>query len=408
MKTVLLIIVVLFTSSDGFKKSYDNFQVYRIIPRNEDQLNALKKLEQNPSYILWNEVSYINRSVDVMVDPVLQNKFNRFLHNFEHKLWIKNVQDLIDNEDVNHSKAGFNFNNYYDLNTVYDWLKSLTFHYPHVTLINGGTSYENRTILGVKVSFKPGNKIIFLEGGIHSREWISSTTVLYILNKLLSSTDPTIQAMARSRDWYIFPNFNPDGYQYSRTRDRMWRKTRKPYGGCYGADPNRNWGYYWMHGGASNSPCHDSFAGSSPFSEIETKSMAQFIGTIANNIEAYIGFHSYSQVLLIPFGHAGLEVPPNNIELKRIGNIAIQKLAQKYNTRYRVGNIPEIMYVASGGSGDWVLGAYRNVRYAYTFELRDQGRYGFLLPPNQIIPTGEETFDAIAAMVNEFNKVDQM
>jgi len=28
-------------------------------------------------------------------------------------------------------------------------------------------------------------------------------------------------------------------------QNRMWRKTRKPYGNCYGTDPNRNWGFTW-------------------------------------------------------------------------------------------------------------------------------------------------------------------
>ncbi|KAK4881666.1 hypothetical protein RN001_004985 [Aquatica leii] len=406
MKIILLIVVLinLVISSNGFKKSYNNFKVYRIIPKNKDQLNALKEIEQNPSYIFWNEVSYVNRSVDIMVPPILQNKFSKILQNFEHKLWIKNVQDLIDNENVVESKSTFDWHNYHDLDTIYDWLRYLSVYYPHVSLVNGGISYENRTILGVKVSFKPGNKIIFLEAGIHSREWISSATVTYILNELLTSNDPAIQTIARSRDWYVFPNFNPDGYQYSRTKDRMWRKTRKPYGGCYGADPNRNWNYHWMDGGSSNWPCNDAFAGSSPFSEIETKSLSHFISGISYNIEAYIGFHSYSQVLMIPFGHAGLEVPANNVELKRIGNITATKLSEKYNTKYRVGNIPEVMYVGSGGSSDWVLGTNRHIPYVYTFELRDQGKYGFLLPPDQIIPTGEETFDAVIAMMKEFDK----
>lgn len=97
----------------------------------------------------------------------------------------------------------------------------------------------------------------------------------------------------------------------------MWRKTRKPYGSCYGADPNRNWDYHWMNGGASTSSCDEDFAGSSAFSETETKSISEYINTIADNLEAYLGFHSYSQLLLIPFGHSGYEVPANNEELVR-------------------------------------------------------------------------------------------
>lgn len=49
---------------------------------------------------------------------------------------------------------------------------------------------------------------------------------------------------------------------------------------------------------------------------------------------------------------------------------------------------------------DWVTGRL-GVTYSYALELRDRGRYGFLLPANQIRPTGEETFAAIKTMVRE-------
>ena len=80
---------------------------------------------------------------------------------------------------------------------------------------------------------------------------------------------------------YILPVANPDGYLYTQTTNRMWRKTRKPNGGlwdlvpfdkCYGVscpgtsvletvlcvlgtDPNRNFAYGWGTGGSSANPC---------------------------------------------------------------------------------------------------------------------------------------------------------
>ena len=53
--------------------------------------------------------------------------------------------------------------------------------------------------------------------------------------------------------------------------------------------------------------------------------------------------------------------------------------------------------VNSGGTKDWTYGVL-GLTYSYALELRDTGRYGFLLPANQIIPTGQETFAAIKAM----------
>lgn len=49
---------------------------------------------------------------------------------------------------------------------------------------------------------------------------------------------------------------------------------------------------------------------------------------------------------------------------------------------------------------DYVRGIYRTP-IVFTYELRDRGRYGFLLPPNQIIPSGEETLDSLVTMFKE-------
>ena len=70
------------------------------------------------------------------------------------------------------------------------------------------------------------------------------------------------------------------------------------------------------------------------------------------------------------------------------GNAALYAVHQK---TYDVGCIPCMLYVASGGSLDWTLGQL-GIPYSYGMELRDTGMYGFLLPPDQIIPTGEEAW----------------
>ncbi|KAF5299717.1 hypothetical protein FQA39_LY11512 [Lamprigera yunnana] len=405
MKALLVLFATL-ALGHSTKVRYDNFEVYRIYPQNEEQLNALREIEGHPSYSLWNDITHINKNVDVMVAPHLRNQFRDFLCGFNYRVWIQDVQKLIDAEEGPSEKAtrDLNFRQYNDLDTIYDWMRNLAETYPEVTLVEGGRSYENRPILGVKVSFKPGNKIVFLEGGIHAREWIAPATVTYILDQLLTSTDPAVRSLAESRDWYVFPLVNPDGYEFSRIEDRLWRKTRKPYTKlCFGADANRNWGYHWNDGGSTTFICADTFAGKEAFSEIETKTLSEYITTIADDLEAYIGFHSYSQFLLIPFGHKGLEVPANNKELHHLGNVAKDAIAKRYGTEYVVGNVPEVIYVASGGSFDWVLGTFRHVKLAYTFELRDQGQSGFLLPPSQIIPTGEETLDGLVALFKEYD-----
>lgn len=62
--------------------------------------------------------------------------------------------------------------------------------------------------------------------------------------------------------------------------------------------------------------------------------------------------------------------------------------------------IKSLSDIATGSSVDYVKGSLGK-DIAYTYELRDQGRYGFILPPEQIIPTGEETLDSLVAMFKE-------
>jgi len=54
----------------------------------------------------------------------------------------------------------------------------------------------------------------------------------------------------------------------------------------------------------------------------------------------------------------------------------------------------------SGSSHDW---AYRigTVKYSYTMELRDDGDNKFLLPQSEIIPSGEETWEAVKVIASQ-------
>ena len=51
---------------------------------------------------------------------------------------------------------------------------------------------------------------------------------------------------------------------------------------------------------------------------------------------------------------------------------------------------------AAGASLDWAY-ATLGAKYSYVVELRDTGYYGFLLPENQIMPSGEEAYKAVLA-----------
>lgn len=298
--------------------------------------------------------------------------------------------------------------------------KIIADHGPHhVTAFTAGKSHEGRPLRGLRIAFdddvvvhdaadanattttrKPG---VLIEGGIHAREWISPAFVTYLINELLTSTDPAIRATATAHDWYILPTVNPDGYAYTHRSNRLWRKTRRPYGlWCAGADPNRNWDFHWNEYSTSPFPCSDIYAGPRAFSEPEVQGYAEFLRTLTDEkrLQVFVAMHSYSQMLLYPWGHTA-QPTPNAADLKAIGEAAAEALAQRYGTKYRVGSIYETIYPASGASADYAYGVL-GVPLAFTYELRPgsggEGG-GFELPAEQIVPVGEETVDSLVALL---------
>ena len=76
---------------------------------------------------------------------------------------------------------------------------------------------------------------------------------------------------------------------------------------------------------------------------------------------------------------------------------AVAAIKATHGKTYEYGPIATTIYPASGSSADYTYGVC-GVKYSYGVELRDTGEFGFLLPPEEIIPSGEEIFAAVVAM----------
>ena len=71
-----------------------------------------------------------------------------------------------------------------------------------------------------------GNKAaMWIDGGIHAREWIAPAIVMYMARELTERLEGQ-ENLIDSLDWYFLPSVNPDGYQFTQDEDRLWRKTR--------------------------------------------------------------------------------------------------------------------------------------------------------------------------------------
>ncbi|XP_072945063.1 uncharacterized protein [Epargyreus clarus] len=260
---------------------------------------------------------------------------------------------------------------------------------------------EPLTVLRIS-NGNPTNKAVFIDGGIHAREWISPATVTYFINQFAENFDVESDDI-KNIDWYFLPVVNPDGYEYTHVGDRLWRKNRKPGvlgRNCIGTDLNRNFGYRWGGKGASSNPCSDIFRGSRAFSEPESRAVSEFISSSAAKFSAYLTYHSYGQYLLYPWGYDNA-LPPDHRDLDVVGKNIAQAIRQAGGTTYQVGSSSGLLYPASGGSDDWAKG--QGIKYTYTIELRDTGRYGFVLPTTQIIPVAQESLAGLRVLAKQLH-----
>lgn len=198
-----------------------------------------------------------------------------------------------------------------------------------------------------------------------------------MINKFVIEQDETAKQILNRFDVHIVPILNPDGYEYSRNRDRAWRKNRGRnfFPLCRGADLNRNFDVAFGTVGVNkNNPCSLIYCGKSAFSEKETQAFRDYILSIKDSLGAYVGFHSFSQLLMYPYGYSS-NLPKSNDKLKKLATLAQQAIKSKQGEDYRIGNIYSAIYPASGSSLDWVM-LNTNCELVFIFEMRDTGKHG--------------------------------
>lgn len=124
-----------------------------------------------------------------------------------------------------------------------------------------------------------------MPSGIHAREWISPASVTYILKELVENRAGN--TWSHNIEFHIVPVLNPDGYEYTHTDDRLWRKNRRnpELGECSGTDLNRNFDFHWGGQGTSTDPCEEIYTGTSAFSEPETLAVKDYLASKKGNLK---------------------------------------------------------------------------------------------------------------------------
>jgi len=168
---------------------------------------------------------------------------------------------------------------------------------------------------------------------------------------------------------------------------------------CFGVDLNRNYDINFGGQGSSPSECSHLFQGPEALSEPETSSIANLIWNIRRQIKMFVSLHSFNQLWASPYAHTKKLCPHHGLHMDVLKTIQ-SAVHDSEGVMYNIGPLSTSLYVGSGFALDW---AYSNAEivHSYLAELRDKGYYGFLLPPEQIIPTASETWAGIRAGIEK-------
>ncbi|XP_066998393.2 carboxypeptidase B [Anabrus simplex] len=381
-------------------KSFEGYKVYRLGIK-EDQKDILGTFSGRRGFDVWAKKRIPEPQWDVMVSPALQDELVPFLdkNNISHDVIFPDVGQLMKAEKESHqtvtARSGSDlFKNYLDFDSIVKYLNSLAKKYKDlVTVDKIGQTTEGRDLKIIKISGGGGGKnpIILVDAGIHAREWVAPAMALYIINQLVENS--TNKELSEKVDWHIIPVLNPDGYQYSRSHDRMWRKTRSkvPNSKCRGVDPNRNFDIKWGAIGVSKHPCSEIYLGPTAFSEPETVALRDYALHNKDRVKFYLTIHSYAGAFIYPWGYTK-ESASDAAEMKKLAEAASAANVAAGGSRLEAGNCHEILDdIASGGSDDWMK-ATLNLTYAYTLEMPGTD---FTMPKEKIAKLVVPIFEAI-------------
>ncbi len=286
---------------------------------------------------------------------------------------------------------------YYRLQKMESEIAILTKQYSGIVATKKLTpkTAEGRDIQAIKISDNVAQdedeKVVVLLGGEHAREWLAVSTVFLLMKNFVQqyNTDARIKKLVDSWEIWIVPIMNPDGYIYSWTENRYWRKNRaRNDDGSYGVDLNRNWGYKWGYDTRGSSPNTHSivYRGTKPFSERETQAIRDLLKTVDPDL--FIDYHSYGQLILYPYGYIN-----KTAEDQRIATMA-KKMSDEIYKVHKHRYKPQVgyaLYPTNGDSIDYVYATYKIP--SYVIEVRPTGSgllKDFAPPSSQIQPTYEE------------------
>lgn len=380
---------------------YKDSALASITPKSTRQLELIERSILNHMGVdAWSEVMGVNITTMFLLTKDRMPGVKKVVREagMELSVLIPDVAEkLQDEHNTNLIQASRGVvGSYPTLDELYRWYDSIASQHKSVEVFSIGATHESRDIKVVKIARRPGLPMVLVECGTHAREWISTAACVWMINELLTSSDPNTKDLTDNIEFQIIPSVNPDGYQWTHAGARLWRKNRNPNGGhwCKGVDLNRNWNSNWETVDTSHDKCSGMYVGTQPFSEPETQALSKHMLRERGRIKAFLAFHSFGQLMLLP--PASGPNPPDISKLQAVGEEAAQRMKQIAGQIYEVGTQKDVLYASSGSSLDWAHDSEKGPGIEYTFllELRPAmySPEAFQLPIRQIPQASEEAF----------------
>lgn len=384
---------------------FDGTSVVRVSPSSPEQLRAALDASDG----LWGEREGVG-PIEVLADAESLAALRGL--GLDPETLIADVQVLIDAERAQITALSRQrdlsfFENFHPYAEIVAFFNQIAADHADIAAVSViGQTLEGRDIIALEVTGPgdaSGRPVILLNGCQHAREWITPPTMSYTADRLTEGygTDPRITQLLDHAVIRIVPIVNPDGYVYSWDVNRLWRKNRRDNGdGTMGVDLNRNWGFQWGLDGSSGRGQDETYRGTAPFSEPETQVLRDYILNEPRGV-AHVDVHSFSQLILYPWGYTADPAPEPDFSFFVEMSDEMSEVIESAHGQFYTPQAGIDLYITSGTIKDW---SYSAGLFAWTFELRpiNGGAGGFILPPEQILPTVREVMPSFLNLAEEF------
>lgn len=285
--------------------------------------------------------------------------------------------------------------------------KAATDH-PDIAAVSSiGKSAEGRDLNMIKISDNvdtdEDEPEVLFNCNQHAREHLTTEMCMSIVERFTDGyeSDAKVKEMVDSKEIWVVPMVNPDGamYDIEGGEYKMWRKNRQDEG----TDLNRNWDYMWgCCGGSDEDPSGETYRGSAGFSAPETKALSDWVASRnvdgEQQIKAHIDFHTYSELVLWPFGHTDDQVTDGMTqeEYDRFEKVGKEMAATNDYTPMQSSGL----YITDGDSNGWMWGDQRILSYTFEMYPGEGGVDGFYPPASEIPEQTSRNNEAIDILIS--------